>query len=210
MESDKDNNLEFQSFLRKKLFLVSLFLIVTPLTIIASAISLVSLHSPSKREVKGIATSYPTTTRMRLYAPLPNSEPTVLGRVESADARPEILRQYMTANNSPLAPHADFIVQVADEQSIDFRLITAIAQKESGLCRVIPENSHNCWGWGIHSQGTLGFDSYEEGVVTVSKGLKENYIDKGYITVEQIMEKYAHPESTTWADGVLFYMSQME
>ena len=105
--------------------------------------------------------------------------------------------------------YADFIVQTADKYGLDFRLLTAIAQKESGLCRVIPEGSNNCWGWGIHSEGTLGFDSYEEAIETVSKGLKENYIDLGYVSVEEIMAKYAHPSSTTWAEGVSFYMNQM-
>jgi hypothetical protein len=56
----------------------------------------------------------------------------------------------------------------------------------------------------------LGFDSFEEGIEIVSKGLKEYYIDLGYVTVEEIMKKYAHPDSTTWAEGVSYYMLQME
>jgi hypothetical protein len=129
--------------------------------------------------------------------------------VES-DARPDILKNYLKKYNSPLEPFAQFIVQTSDKHQLDYRLITAIAMKESGLCKVIPEGSYNCWGWGIHSAGTLGFNSYEEGIETVSVGLKENYIDKGYVTVEEIMQKYAHPDSTTWAEGVLLYMDQMK
>jgi hypothetical protein len=99
---------------------------------------------------------------------------------------------------------------MADKYTVDWRLITAIAMKESGLCRVIPQGSHNCWGWGIHSKGTLGFDTYEEGIEIVTRGLKEKYIDLGLVTPEKIMTKYAHPDSTTWAEGVTAYMNQLE
>ena len=54
------------------------------------------------------------------------------------------------------------------------------------------------------------FDSYPEALEVVAKGLRENYIDKGFVTPEQIMKKYAHPDSTTWAEGVNFYMDQLE
>jgi hypothetical protein len=74
----------------------------------------------------------------------------------------------------------------------------------------MPEGCNNAWGWGIHSEGTLCFDTWEEGIETVSKGLREFYFDLGYETVEEIMGKYAHPDSTTWAEGVLLYMAQME
>ena len=109
-----------------------------------------------------------------------------------------------------MEPYADFIIQTADKYGLDYRLITAIAQKESGLGRAMPKDCNNAWGWGIHSEGTLCFDTWEEGIEAVSKGLKEYYIDEGYDTVPKIMKKYAHPSSTTWAEGVENYMSQLE
>ena len=145
-----------------------------------------------------------------VYASLPETLPEITGSVGASDARCEIIRQYLKANKSELEPYACTLVAKADEYGLDWRLLTAIAQKESGLCNVIPPGSHNCWGWGITSKGTLGFDSYEEAIDTVSKGLKRNYIDKGYVTVEEIMTKYAHPDSTTWADGVNYYLNQLQ
>ena len=107
-------------------------------------------------------------------------------------------------------PYANNVVTAADKYKIDFRLITAIAQQESNLCKIIPPDSHNCWGWGINSNGSLGFNSYEEAIDTVSKGLKEEYIDKGYTTPEQIMSKYTPLSNGSWAFGVNKFLTEME
>lgn len=145
----------------------------------------------------------------QIYAALPQERASVSGSVIYEDARVKILEKFLLANRSELAPHASFLVATADRYQLDWKLLPAIAQKESGLCRVIPPGSHNCWGWGIHSKGTLMFDNYEEAIDTVAKGLKEKYVDMGYTTPEKIMKKYAHPDSTTWADGVVMYMTQI-
>jgi len=89
--------------------------------------------------------------------------------------------------------------------------LAAIGMKESGLGKAMPyDDCHNAWGYGIHSEGILCFDSWPEGIEAVSSGLKHNYLDKGYVSVEEIMTKYAHPDSTTWADGVNHYLGQIE
>ena len=116
----------------------------------------------------------------------------------------------MAKYNSPLEPHSEFIIKTADKYNLDYRLLVAIAMKESGLCKVIPEGTHNCWGWGIHSKGTLGFDSYQEGIEIVSRGLKENYLDIGLMSVEEIMSKYIpHSPGGAWAYGVSVYMKEI-
>jgi hypothetical protein len=136
--------------------------------------------------------------------------PLVTEQIGSADARPEILRQYMESYGSPLEPYSELIVQTADKYSLDFRLITAIAQKESNICKVIPPESYNCWGWGVHSKGSLGFSSFQEGIEEVSKGLRSDYLDKGLTTVNEIMSKYTPLSNGSWAEGVNKYMSEME
>lgn len=147
---------------------------------------------------------------VRVFASLPALTPSVYGTVEAKDARPEIIRGYLEYYKSPLVPHAQFIVETADKYELDFRLITAIAQQESNLCKIIPPNTYNCWGWGIHSRGTLGFESFEQGIETVSKGLKEEYINKGYLTPEEIMSKYTPMSNGSWARGVNQFMAEME
>jgi hypothetical protein len=185
-------------------FLIFVFVTLTPVTIFASLLSLLAISTPVRAENRDLS-----PRGVQIYAALPQTLPAVAGSVISEDARVAILTKFLDMNESELLPYSSFLVTTADKYQLDWKLLPAIAQKESGLCRVIPKESHNCWGWGIHSKGTLMFDSYEEAIDTVAKGLKEKYIDAGYRTPDEIMKKYAHPDSTTWADGVRMYMEQI-
>lgn len=197
---------------RKKLIFVTSFFLITPIILAISALSFLYLGSheskPTAEIVKTASLPIPLSGA-RVYASLPSSFPSISGDVISKDSRAGLIEKYLVERESPLAVHASYIVETAERFGLDYRLTTAIAQKESGLCRVIPEGTFNCWGWGIHSQGTLGFGSFEEGIETVSKGLKDNYIDKGYTTIDEIMAKYTPLSSGTWADGVGYYMNQI-
>lgn len=196
----------------KNLTLISIFFIITPITLGVSLFSLFSLKTHELAEKKYNTTNLVLSlaSGVSIYASLPDNIPTLYSYVGSSDARPEIIKQYLNFYNSPLEPYAEFIVKTADKYSIDFRLITAIAQQESNLCKVIPPDSYNCWGWGIHSKGSLGFTSFEEGIETVSQGLKEEYLEKGYSTVEEIMSKYTPLSNGSWAHGVETFMQDME
>lgn len=191
----------------KNLFLIGVFLIVTPLTLGVSLFSLYSLENSEKTDV----VFKKEQGSVRIYASLPNDFPKVDGSYSVADARPELIRNYLVRYNSPLVGLENYMVQKADEYGLDYRLIPAIAQQESNLCKIIPPETYNCWGWGIHSRGTLGFNSYEEAIDTVMKGLKEEYIDKGYTTPDTIWKKYT-PGSPNgaWAKGVNQFMAAME
>ncbi len=180
-----------------KYLLIALFLFGAPiLTIYAYKIGTDSDHKPSPG--------------LQIYAALPDNPGIVQSEVIPADARSLILKQYLQSFNSPLAPHSDKIIQEADKNELDFRLLVAISRQESNGCKVIPPNSYNCWGWGIHERGTLHFSSYDEGIETVSAGLKKNYIDKGLTTPEQIMSKYTPSSPGTWSRAVRQFMGDME
>jgi len=196
----------------KNLVLVTVFFIATPITLGISLFSLFSLKSNfvANNSLSSANLTSRPESGIRVYASLPLEFPVIKESVIPADARSEILSQYMNSYNSPLTPFADLIVQTADKYSLDFRLITAISQQESNICKAIPPQSYNCWGWGIHSKGSLGFTSYEEGIEEVSKGLKEQYLDKGYTTIEEIMSKYTPLSNGSWAAGVSQFMSDMQ
>ena len=194
----------------KNMFLVGLFFLITPVTLGLSLFSLFSLDKLSKSETFEAPIAYASNSGVRIYASLPATTPSISGSVESQDARAEIVRQYLIRYDSPLVPLADFIVEVSDRYELDFRLITAIAQQESNLCKLIPPGSNNCWGWGIHSEGTLGFSSYQDAIEEVSKGIREEYINKGYTTIEDIMSKYTPLSNGSWALGVNTFMTEME
>lgn len=212
MENNINEKAETFSFW-KNLIIVFAFFTLTPLVLLTSLFSLFSLSKFSDTQKEApipVTSTYQTNSGLRVFASLPIDTPSINGYAISADARPEIIRQYLASYNSPLEPLAGKIVEAADKYGLDYRLITAIAQQESNLCKIIPQETYNCWGWGIHSKGTLGFDSFEEGIETVSKGLKEEYVDKGYTTPEEIMAKYTPLSNGSWAFGVNKFMGDME
>ena len=133
--------------------------------------------------------------------------------VQSGDARPIIIRNYLYSHHSPLEPYANQIIDISDKYKLDFRLLVAIARQESNLCKIIPENSYNCWGYGIYGDKVTRFDNYEQGLEIVAKTLKTKYIDQGLTTPEQIMAKYAPPsvdKGGPWAIGVNQFLSELE
>jgi len=198
------------SFFRKLIFIL-VFFTLTPIALFSSTISLISITNSESKTAKSKPTIQKQTTGVQVYASLPSDFPTVSAEIVEEDARPEIIKNFLTSYKSPITPHAEFVVETADKYGIDWKLITAIAMKESGLCKIIPEDSYNCWGWGIHSAGTLKFDSYEEGIDIVSKGIRENYVDIGLVTIEEIMSKWIpHSPNGVWAEGVKLYMAEMK
>lgn len=214
MQSGLTNDDSFSFW--KNLILVTAFFVITPIAVITSLYSLTSLASTKNVEEEIVEINPPTVlasstaSGAQVFASLPASLPSVSGSVTTEDARPEIIRQYLAFFNSPLESSAKTIVDASDMYGLDYRLLTAIAQQESNLCKLIPSNSYNCWGWGIHSEGTLYFDSFEQGIFAVSQGLKEEYLDKGYTTPEEIMEKYTPLSKGSWAYGVNKFMSELE
>ncbi len=197
------------------LLYLATFFIVTPITLATSMFALTVVSAkPSQDALSQVGeppkTVYTPRYGSRVYAAVPDPIGKVAGAATAADARAEIIRQYLEKYNSPLEPWANQIVEAADKNELDFRLLVAIAQQESNVCKKIPDNSFNCWGWGIHAKGTLRFSNYAEAIDTVSQGLKEDYIDKGYITPEVIMKKYTPSSPGTWAAGVTQFLSEME
>ena len=199
----------------KSVALVASFMFLMPVALATSIYALLNVHQniiakADTAQVLAMETSVSDLpVGVNIYASLPKDVPSIDSEISSNDARAELVRQYLFRYSSPLEKYADYIVKMADHYKIDFRLITAIAQQESNLCRFIPEGTYNCWGWGIHSRGTLGFLSYEEGIQVVTEGLKDEYIDKGLETPYEIMGKYTPLSNGSWAQGVEMFMEEM-
>lgn len=142
-----------------------------------------------------------------------NQPPLVLGAIDTgvklADGRAANLQRFLRSINSPLFEYADIIVEEADKYGYDYRVLVAIAMQESTACKRIPPDSYNCWGWGIYGDTVTRFDSYDDAIRTVSAGIKDQYIDKGLITTEDIMRKYT-PSSETWASAVRHFFDRIE
>lgn len=126
------------------------------------------------------------------------------------DGRVANLKNFFRKYNSPLYDYAEFIVEVSDKYRFDYRLLPAIAMQESNLCKYIPKDSHNCWGWGIYGDNVIKFNSYKEAIETVARGIRKNYLDKGLITASKIMEKYTPSSKGSWAHGVNTFLRLLE
>lgn len=126
----------------------------------------------------------------------------------SSDYRVSILRDYLNKYNSPLTDSADEFVLYADKYGLDYRLVAAISGVESTFGHQIPYNTYNAWGWGIYGTNMYYFKSWEDGISTISKGLRTNYIDKwGAEDIYQIGKFYA--ASPTWAQRVIYFMNRI-
>jgi len=130
-------------------------------------------------------------------------------QVIGGDARPVLIRKYLEHYGSPLAPYSDLIFELSQRNGIDYYWIVAIAQQESNLCKKIPENSFNCWGYGIHSEGTLRFPDYETALKSYAEYLKREYFDKGYTNADLIMTKYCPSSNGSWAYGVNHFINEL-
>lgn len=131
-----------------------------------------------------------------------------------ADSQPDwrrviTLYNFLGRYDSPLKDHAAVFVAEAQNYDLDWRLLVAISGVESTFAKQLPYNSYNAWGWGIYGNNTLRFSSYPEAISTISKSLRENYIDRwGAKNVYQIGRFYA--ASPTWAQRVSYFMEKIE
>lgn len=188
-----------------KLWWVAGFAVGAPLTLVAAFLTLM-LTSP-KQQFIPVTESVIST---QILSPKSNPIPVWELNFLPADGRVLLITNYLKRYKSPLLPHAKDLVEISDKYSLDWRLLAAIAQQESNLCKKIPENSYNCWGYGIYGDLVTRFNSYVDGMDTVARGLKKNYVDRGLDTPEKIMAKYTPPSQGSWAKGVNQFLSDIE
>ncbi len=203
--------------MKEKLLVLVCFFLFTPALILTEFILLekVSALAASKRDGDAIASilvsaeeNYPPAGPVFSSAD-PLKETQIKGDVLAADARPLLIENYLNRYNSPLAPFSELIYTVSQEYGLDYRLIVAIAQQESNLCKKSPVNCFNCWGVGIHSRGTMCFGSYPQAIEWMANYLREEYFDKGLTTIEAMMKKYCPLSNGSWAFGVRQFMNEL-
>lgn len=144
------------------------------------------------------------------YAALPSTSDAVIEQINQKDARVELVRQFFARYESPLEPYAEQVVSSADMYGLDFRLVPSIAMQESNLCKKIPANSYNCWGFGIYGSKITTFSNYTEAIDTVTKTLSKQYKQYGLDTPVEIMSKYTPSNTGSWARAVTHFMDQLQ
>lgn len=153
-----------------------------------------------------------------IFAALPSFDEQIKTSVKTADARQEIIRQYLQKYDSPLEPLSPLIVELSDQYKFDYRWLVAIAQQESNLCKRIPDNSYNCWGWGIYPEPSnpsvlkvTRFESYEDALRRIAPQFTKIFL-KGKHSKDpsEVMKTYTPPSDGSWAAGVTQFFGHLE
>jgi hypothetical protein len=197
---------------KKLVFFLSIFFVL----VIFNFVTVIHLAAKDHKDqetqkiLAEIDRSDSSSTEFAAAAPLVMNNTTVETDYVKSDGRIANLKSFFRKYNSPLYDYADLIVNQADQYQFDYRLVPAIAMQESNLCRVIPEGSYNCWGWGIYGSTITKFNSYDDAIKTISKGLKDNYINQGLVTASAIMDKYTPSSNGSWAHGVNTFLQALQ
>lgn len=135
---------------------------------------------------------------------------------EMTEYRAQLIDSYFTAKKVPMAGYGQELVEAADKYDIDWRLLPALAMRESTggkqACGGKLSAEWNPWGW--NSCKGNGFDSMEDSIDALAKHLSGNhertaryYKDK---TTKQILETYNPPSVVpTYAKEVMGIMNKI-
>ncbi len=189
----------------RKLLLLTTFFFAAPFTLVFAIVLLLSTIGKAPQNYYSLAGQ-----KTVAYAALPTTQNIFSFDIVQNDARAERIRQFLAYFGSPLEPYANDIVETADTYGLDYRLITAIAMQESNLCKRIPQDSYNCWGFGIYGGKITRFSNYQEAITTVTRTLAQKYKQKGLVTPEQIMTMYTPSNDGSWAFSVNHFMDILQ
>lgn len=96
---------------------------------------------------------------------------------------------YLASKGSPMTGQGAAFVASGGQWQVDPRLVVAIAGAESNFGQITCA-PFNGWGWGCPN-GPYEFTSWADGIDTVMKGLRTNYLSEGRTSVALIHQKYA-------------------
>lgn len=172
--------------------------------------SLVLLMYLSTAKYAPIVTS---DSDFKLYSALPAQNTIVSDSIVHTDARAKIVENFFAGYKSILANYSNEFITVADKYNLDWRLLPAITMQESNGGKKVITDSHNPFGYGIYGSSVRKFTSWEEAIKRVGQALREDYLNQGLKTPEEIMAKYTPPSLASdgaWAKGVRFFMSELQ
>lgn len=164
-----------------------------PLTLVLLLVNLALLRSLYLVDQTPVQAA--ETDQKRLTAAAGTAQ--ILGAtVVAGDARALLLESFLTQHGSPMAPYANLIVNEADGNGLDFRLVVAIAMCESNLGKRIPKKDEfNAWGIAVYTGANNGkaFDSWPHAITWVSQYIKTKYYDRGITGLKDIGAIWAPP-----------------
>lgn len=191
--------------MRKIVFLLSFFLITPSFLILSLALLTVHTNKP----LVSVLGAQIEPSQMVAYAALPTTQNVMDASASLTDRRVVSLQAFFSLYHSPLLLNAQEIVDKADEYSIDYRLLPAIAMQESGLCKkTLSQAPYNCWGFGIYGKRVTSFSSYSEAIDTITRYFA-NKKNNGVVTLEEIGKIYNPGNTNNWIENVTLIMSKI-
>jgi hypothetical protein len=131
------------------------------------------------------------------------------------DPRVLAMSEFLTDYNSPMQPYAETFVVEADKYGLDWRLVASISGVESAFGHLIPNGSHNGWGWrGIQAneEGWSFFTDWDQAITHITERIALGYGIN--ITPFSMEATYCPPcgrnPAHAWANGVSRYMNELE
>lgn len=109
------------------------------------------------------------------------------------------------------------IKEVAENYGVDWRLAIAISMHETGKYTSVAFNDNNNVGGNFRNGSLMVFEDLDKGIDFFISNLKNNYIDMGLDTVEEISSKYApiganndpNDLNSNWIPGVTRYYKEL-
>jgi len=124
------------------------------------------------------------------------------------------IESYLSKKPAPppptLAQSANTFVEQGKMWGVDPRLIVAIAGAETTfgtrLC-----GKFNAWNWFFNgSCPQSNFDSWNNGINSVTKFMRKSYFDTGFTTIPMIRRKYCQQQCDNWVPNVTrFYRDEL-
>lgn len=190
-----------------KLVLLASYLIAVPSVLLALVISTLFLHAQTSTPSTRGNISLNNSVK---YSALPDTHAQTEFILNPQEARVQVLNEFFSHYNSPLAEYAAQIVKDADANGLDYRLLPAIAFQESTLCKKIPKDSFNCWGYGIYSGKVTRFDDFGQAIDTISRALAKHYTANGLTEPQEIVTKWNPNSNGSWEDNVSMIMDRIQ
>lgn len=122
------------------------------------------------------------------------------------------LKIYLSRHGSPMAKYADILVEEADKNDQDWRIITAIAGVESAFGTITPYQSYNAWGWRGGPGGDFSkFKDWPSAIAYVTRQFTKGYgINPDPYAIEST---YCPPcgrnPQHAWAQGVTRFKNEI-
>ena len=112
----------------------------------------------------------------------------------------EVLSAYLASKQSPLADKSVYLLKQRD-----WKLIVAISQAESNMCK--RQLGNNCWGIG---GGNHRKYPNLEFAITDAQTVIGKYVDRGADTPQEILPRYVGWNNQNWVLAVSQVLNQLE